>query len=68
MAEDVKSDLPYQLSIDFEAITELFTGASAQGRNSLFEHETYELLAKSGAETPPGLTFSEKAVALRMKS
>jgi len=44
---------PYRLSIDFEAITQLFNGADEQGRNALFEHETYELLSRSGAETPP---------------
>ncbi|WP_373499112.1 acetate--CoA ligase family protein [Desulfococcus sp.] len=39
--------------IDFEAITQLFTQARAQGRDFLFEHETYALLNHSGAETPP---------------
>ena len=41
------------VSIDFESITRLFTQAEEQGRDSLFEHETYELLNRSGAETPP---------------
>ena len=39
--------------IDFEAITQIFKQACKQGRNYLFEHETYALLERSGAETPP---------------
>lgn len=39
--------------IDFAAITDLFHLANEQGRNFLFEHETYSLLQRSGAETPP---------------
>ena len=39
--------------IDFKAITQLLTQAQAQGRDFLFEHETYALLNHSGAETPP---------------
>jgi len=54
MASEILGDSPaYRLSIDFEAITELFQRAAERGRNALFEHETYELLSKSGAETPP---------------
>lgn len=45
--------MSYNLSIDFAAITELFGGAEEQGRDALYEHETYTLLSKSGAETPP---------------
>ncbi len=41
------------LRIDFEAITRLFSEAEQQGRDFLFEFETYQLLARSGAETPP---------------
>jgi acyl-CoA synthetase (NDP forming) len=40
-------------AVDYTAITELFALADKQGRDYLFEHETYELLQKSGAETPP---------------
>ena len=50
VAEFMKS---YDLSIDFEAITTLFSVAHEQGREALFEYETYELLSSSGAETPP---------------
>ncbi len=42
-----------QLTIDFQAITELFDEAQRQGRDFLFEYETYRLLAGSGSETPP---------------
>ncbi len=42
-----------QLSIDFSAITRIFTRAQEQERDYLFEYEVYELLALSGAETPP---------------
>ena len=45
-------DQPF-LPIDFGAITRLFGEAEEQGRNFLFEHETYRVLASSGAETPP---------------
>ena len=54
MASEILTDSSaYGLSIDFEGITQLFNTADEQGRNALFEHETYELLSKSGAETPP---------------
>lgn len=59
-AEKNAHSLSYQLSIDFEGITQLFNGANEQGRNSLFEHETYELLSKSGAETPPRTNVLDK--------
>ena len=39
--------------IDFEAITGLFRSAEEEGRGFLFEYEVYNLLALSGAETPP---------------
>jgi acyl-CoA synthetase (NDP forming) len=39
--------------IDFEAITRLFRTAAREGRWQLFEHEVYDLLKNSGAETPP---------------
>ena len=39
--------------IDFEAITSLFRSAQDDGRDFLFEYEVYNLLARSGAETPP---------------
>ncbi len=41
------------LLIDFGTITRLFSEAEAQGRDFLFEFETYQVLASSGAETPP---------------
>ncbi|EMS81032.1 acetate--CoA ligase family protein [Desulfotignum phosphitoxidans] len=49
-----------ELRIDFDAITELFTEAEQQGRNVLFEYETYRMLADSGAETPPSFNFIVK--------
>ena len=39
--------------IQFEKINELFQISENEGRLFLFEHETYELLKLSGAETPP---------------
>ena len=42
-----------EINVDFETITSLFDSADKQGRKFLFEHETYELLGRSGAETPP---------------
>ncbi len=42
-----------QFSIDFSAISHIFSRAQEQNREYLFEYEVYELLALSGAETPP---------------
>ena len=42
------------LSVDYDTITALFRQADDQGRDYLFEYETYDLLKNSGAETPPG--------------
>ncbi len=42
-----------QISIDYHAITHIFARAQEQGRDYLFEFEVYEILASSGAETPP---------------
>ncbi len=42
-----------QFSIDFSAITHIFSTAHAQQRDYLFEYEVYDILALSGAETPP---------------
>jgi len=41
------------LDIQFEKITALFQTAEKEGRSFLYEHETYDLLNFSGAETPP---------------
>jgi acyl-CoA synthetase (NDP forming) len=45
------------VSIDYEKITEIFSRAEADGRGSLFEYETYELLRRSGAESIPVSNF-----------
>lgn len=42
-----------EVSIDYNAINTLFTQAHAEGRDTLFEYEVYDLLRDSGAETPP---------------
>ena len=39
--------------IDYEKITQLFSAAETEGRDFLYEYEVYNLLANSGAETPP---------------
>jgi acyl-CoA synthetase (NDP forming) len=49
-----------RLRLNLEAITGLFRHAEEQGRNFLFEHETYVLLKHSGAETPPRTLFLPK--------
>jgi acyl-CoA synthetase (NDP forming) len=41
------------IPIDFDRITRLFATANKEGRNFLYEYEVYQLLACSGAETPP---------------
>jgi acyl-CoA synthetase (NDP forming) len=40
-------------SIDFKAITKQFEQAVKDGRHFLYEYEVYNLLQRSGAETPP---------------
>ncbi len=49
-----------QMNIEFESINRLFELATEQGRKFLFEYETYELLKRSGAETPPRTIFMLK--------
>ncbi|WP_415713336.1 acetate--CoA ligase family protein [Maridesulfovibrio sp.] len=39
--------------ISFKAISDLFCNADNEGRDYLYEYEVYNLLANSGAETPP---------------
>ncbi|MGL1932550.1 MAG: acetate--CoA ligase family protein [Desulfotalea sp.] len=46
-------DVNTGLNINFEAINELFNLADFEGRGFLYEYEVYNLLACSGAETPP---------------
>ena len=46
--------------VDLEAIGQIFSKAAAEGRQALFEHETYDLLKNSGAETPPRTVFLAK--------
>ena len=41
------------LEINFQAISDLFHSAQEEGRLFLFEYEVYNLLARSGSETPP---------------
>jgi acyl-CoA synthetase (NDP forming) len=40
-------------NVDHRAIRQLFAGAAADGRTSLFEHEVYDLIQASGCENPP---------------
>ncbi len=42
-----------EIPIDFDRITRLFETALTEGRRFLYEYEVYQLLACSGAETPP---------------
>ncbi|MCG8532696.1 MAG: acetate--CoA ligase family protein [Desulfovibrionales bacterium] len=39
--------------IDYDTITQLFVAADSEQRDFLYEYEVYNLLANSGAETPP---------------
>ena len=48
------------MHIDFSAITRLFSRASEEKRNFLFEYEVYDLLRNSGSETPPKVQFIRK--------
>lgn len=54
--------------IDFQAITGLFQAADDEGRRQLFEHEVYELLQQSGAETPPQTRLLSRGDRLRDES
>jgi acyl-CoA synthetase (NDP forming) len=45
------------LNIDFDSITGILRSASEEGRDFLFEYEVYNVLARSGAETPPRSIF-----------
>ncbi len=49
-----------QLEIDFTSIDLIFSKARDQGRDFLFEYEVYELLARSGSETPPKIRLIER--------
>ena len=51
-----------QLDIDFDSIGHIFSNAWDQGRDFLFEYEVYDLLAKSGSETPPRVRLIERGV------
>ena len=53
-------DADSNLNIDFQSITDHFRRAEEGGRDFLYEHECYELLRHSGAETPPKTVFLEK--------
>lgn len=49
-----------QVQVNFKAIDALFAKAHAEGRDTLFEYEVYELLQESGAETPPRCVLLER--------
>ncbi len=51
-----------EVHIDYDRITDCFTRAREEGRDFLFEYETYELLRNSGAETPPMVNLLVKGV------
>lgn len=53
-----------EVCIDYGAITGLFEQAHEEGRDSLFEYEVYNLLRKSGAETPPRSVLLERGARL----
>lgn len=46
-------EIQTDVSIDFDAISDLFKAAQDEKRDYLFEYEVYNLLSRSGAETPP---------------
>ncbi|MBU0754514.1 MAG: acetate--CoA ligase family protein [Planctomycetes bacterium] len=43
------------VQIDFQAIDRLFANAMEEDRDFLFEYEVYDLLKRSGSETPPNI-------------
>ena len=54
---DISTHPDIDLKIDYEGITGLFRNAGKEERNSLFEHETYDLLKKTGMFDPPLTIF-----------
>jgi acyl-CoA synthetase (NDP forming) len=50
---DISTNPDTDLKINYEGITNLFKSAEEEERNSLFEHETYDLLKKTGMFNPP---------------
>lgn len=54
--------MPLDLSIHYADITEILHKASNEGRCFLYEHEVYDLLFQSGAETPPQSFFLPRNV------
>ena len=51
---------PSRLRLDLDAVTRLFRRAEEDGRDFLFEHETYALLKHLGVETCPRSLFLSK--------
>ena len=51
-----------QTHIDIKRIDALFRIAADEGRDQLFEHETYELLRLSGAESVPRIRLLNKGI------
>lgn len=49
-----------QLTIEYQAITDLFRKTAQEGRRFLYEYEVYTLLSLSGSETPPRCAFIPK--------
>lgn len=54
-----------EIRIKFDRINEVFTAAQSQGRDFLYEHETYGLLENSGAESVPDCVFVSKEEPVR---
>lgn len=57
-----------QLTIEYQAITDLFRKAAQEGRRFLYEYEVYTLLSLSGSETPPRCAFIPKNAARGRRS
>lgn len=53
----MNAEIPVNLSIDFDGITEMLSTAHQEERGFLYEYEVYALLARSGSETPPQTLF-----------
>ncbi len=52
------------LTVAYQTIADLFARAYHDGRNFLYEHEVYGLLALSGSETPPKSLFIPRTARL----
>lgn len=50
-------EIPMNVPIDFDSISQMLIQADQENRDFLYEYEVYSLLSRSGSETPPKCNF-----------